>query len=114
MAVYQILGKIMDEKGLSIADVARICNLPDSTVRGIIRRHQETIALEVAFKLSDGLSVSLEKLNGMPEKKPTPRDEGGQAEKLAAALAEIGIDVEGLTDAQISLIARLSKVALEE
>lgn len=68
MAVFEILEDIIAERGLSIADVARICNLPDSTVRGIIRRKQETIALEVAFKLSEGLEVSLEKLNGMPEK----------------------------------------------
>lgn len=68
MAVYKILEEIINERGLSVADIARICNLPDSTVRGIIRRKQETIALEVAFKISNGLGVSLEKLNGMPEK----------------------------------------------
>lgn len=68
MAICEILEEIMKERGVSIADMARICNLPDSTVRGIIRRKQETVALEVAFKLSDGLGVSLEKLNGMPEK----------------------------------------------
>ncbi len=68
MAIYEILEEIIVERGLSIADVAKICNIPDSTVRGIIKRKQSTIALEVAFKLSDGLGVSLEKLNGMPEK----------------------------------------------
>ena len=68
MAIYEIIEGIMAEREISIADVARICNLPDSTVRGIVRRKQDTVALEVAFKLSDGLGVSLEKLNGMPEK----------------------------------------------
>ena len=74
MAIYEVLDGIMKEKGISIADIARICSLPDSTVRGIIRRKQETIALEVAFKLSDGLGVSLEKLNGMPEKIPFEKE----------------------------------------
>lgn len=70
MAIYKTLEEIMRERDISIADVARICNLPDSTVRGIIRRKQEHIALDVAFRLSDGLNVSLERLNGLPEKEP--------------------------------------------
>lgn len=74
MPVYKILEEIMQEKGISIADIAKTCNLPDSTVRGIVRRKQETIALEVAFKLSTGLDVSLERLNGMPEKENSSPD----------------------------------------
>lgn len=68
MAIYEILEEVMTKRDVTIADIARICNLPDSTVRGIVRRKQDTVALDVAFKLSDGLGVSLEKLNGMPEK----------------------------------------------
>lgn len=75
MAVYKILEEIMSERDLSVADIARMCNLPDSTVRGIVRRKQDSIALEVAFKLSDGLCISLEKLNGMPEKESPSTDE---------------------------------------
>lgn len=71
MEIYKILDQIMAEKNLKIADVARICNLPDSTVRGIKKRKQDTVALEVAFKLSKGLNVSLERLNGMPDKMTT-------------------------------------------
>lgn len=67
MDFYQILGEIMDEKGIGIADVAHACNLRDSTVRSIFDRHQKKIALNVAFKLSRGLNVSLQRLNGMPE-----------------------------------------------
>lgn len=62
---YKILQEIMDEKGLSIAEVARISDLSDSTVRSIINRKTKTVALEVAFKLSKGLNVSLERLNGI-------------------------------------------------
>ena len=61
---YQILQEIMDEKGLNIPAVARRCNLSDATVRSIINRKQKNVALEVAFKLADGLQVSLERLNG--------------------------------------------------
>ncbi|MDE7342244.1 MAG: helix-turn-helix domain-containing protein [Lachnospiraceae bacterium] len=68
MEIYKILAQIMEERQLKISDVARMCDLPDSTVRGIEKRKQSTIALEVAFKLSNGLGVSLEYLNGMPEK----------------------------------------------
>lgn len=67
MEIYRILMDIMSERGLRAADVARLCDLPDSTVRGIINRKQESVALGVAFKLSEGLGVSLERLNGMPE-----------------------------------------------
>lgn len=95
MAIYEILEKIMVERHMSIADVARICNLPDSTVRGIIRRKQENVALDVAFRLSDGLDVSLEKLNGMPERLcPIPKSENAPPySEEALKLAE---DYDGL------------------
>lgn len=101
MAVYEILEEIIGEKGLSVADVARICNLPDSTVRGIIRRKQETIALEVAFKLSDGLGVSLEKLNGMPEKESS----SGAQKSPSAAEAALG-DHMSMEDSNRFLVSR--------
>lgn len=76
MSVYKVLEEIMEERDISVADIARICSIPDSTVRGIIRRKQENIALDVAFRLSDGLDVSLEKLNGLPERVyPMPKKE---------------------------------------
>lgn|GEM_PF-93845 len=68
MPVYKIIQGIMKERDLKVADIAKMCDLPDSTVRGITTRKQDTVSLEVAFKLSDGLGVSLEKLNDMPEK----------------------------------------------
>lgn len=67
--VCDILNRIMDERNLKVAEVARICGLPDSTVRGIITRKQKSVALEVAFKLSDGLNISLRELNGQKGKK---------------------------------------------
>lgn len=70
MEFYEILREVMDEKKMSIADVAHACGLRDSTVRSIFLRQQKNVALEVAFKLSDGLGVSLERLNGLPEPEP--------------------------------------------
>ena len=64
MEFYEILQEIMQEKGLTIPDVARNCGLTDSTVRSIIDRKQKKVALSVAFKISEGLNVSLQRLNG--------------------------------------------------
>lgn len=72
MEIHQILSEIMNQRNLSIADIARMSHLPDSTVRGIITRKQKKVALDVAFRLSDGLGVSLEYLNGLPENKKAP------------------------------------------
>ena len=64
MLFYETLQSIMDEKGLSIPDVARLSGLPDSTVRSMIARKNKSVALEVAFKLSRGLDIPIERLNG--------------------------------------------------
>lgn len=65
MEFYKTLENIMLQKGLSVADVARMCDLPDSTVRSIIDRKQKKVALSVAFNLSEGLGVTLESLAGI-------------------------------------------------
>ncbi len=71
MDFYYILQTILQEKNLSIPEAARICNIPDSTLRSIIARKNKTVALEVAMKISKGLNVSLERLNGMENEKET-------------------------------------------
>ena len=72
MDFYEILLDIMAEKQLSIPAVAAACGLTDSTVRSIITRQQKRVSLDIAFKLKDGLGVSLERLNGEIEKSPAP------------------------------------------
>lgn len=72
MEFYKILEEIMAEKNMSIPDVARACNLPDSTVRSIIERKTKRINLEAAFKFSNGLNVSLARLNGNEDKLDEP------------------------------------------
>lgn len=80
MPIYKIIQELMDKRQLKVADVAKMCDLPDSTVRGIIKREQDTVALDVAFKLSDGLGISLNELNGMPVKKNILRVDFGHGE----------------------------------
>lgn len=67
MDFYLILQDVMREKELTIPEVARLSGLSDSTVRSIISRKSKTAALEVAAKISRGLDVSLERLNGENE-----------------------------------------------
>ena len=85
MDFYIILEEIMTEKDMSIPDVARACGLSDSTVRSIITRKYQTVSLEVAFKLSSGLNVSLERLNGEGNRliKSTPSNLSEEAKKIA-------------------------------
>ena len=52
MDFYMVLQKIMNERDLSIPDIARLSGLPDSTLRSAIVRKQKSIALDIAYKLS--------------------------------------------------------------
>ncbi|WP_304341541.1 helix-turn-helix domain-containing protein [Metaclostridioides mangenotii] len=64
MEFYKILQNIMNKKDLSIPEVSRRTGIADSTIRSIISRKTKNISLDVAFKLSNGLDVTLEELNG--------------------------------------------------
>lgn len=63
--------------------------------------------------LADYLGVTTSDLLG-EKKEPATVSGDGQAEKLAHALRGLGIDVDNLSDVEISRIARLAKAALEE
>ena len=82
MDFYSILQEILSEKGLSTPEAARDCGLSDSTLRSIITRKNKTVALEVAMKISKGLCVSLERLNGMKELEPKNNAMHPDEEKL--------------------------------
>ncbi|WWU63819.1 helix-turn-helix transcriptional regulator [Clostridium baratii] len=64
MEFYKVLENLMKNRNLSIPDISRATGLSDSTLRSILSRKTKNISLEVAFKLSQGLNVSLEELNG--------------------------------------------------
>ena len=107
MDFYKILENIMLQKGLSIADVARMCDIPDSTVRSIIDRKQKKVALSVAFNLSDGLNVPLERLAGIEsetEKKLglTISDEAMEVARKFSRLDEYGqATVSAVVDSEV-------------
>ena len=82
MDFYQILLDIMAEKQMSIPAVATACGLTDSTVRSIITRQQKRVSLDIAFKLKDGLGVSLQRLNGEIEKSPALAEAGTGDQRL--------------------------------
>jgi len=86
MEFYEILLGIMNEKGLSIPAVAAACGLTDSTVRSIIQRKQKRVSLDIAFKMKDGLGVSLQRLNGEIEKSPTPSIDSAGDERLVGII----------------------------
>ena len=72
MEIYRVLSSIMQERNLTVADIARLSGVADSTIRGIVVRKQNKVSLDIAFKLSEGLGVSLEYLNGITENEKNP------------------------------------------
>ena len=112
MDFYEVLTEIMDEKEMTIPDVARACDLTDSTVRSIIDRKQKKIALNVAFKLHEGLGVSLERLNGLPENSSVPQnntEEPITREQLVHVLQKLGyLDGNGnLSDTDLKFLSAI-------
>lgn len=89
MDFYEVLQDIMDEKGLSIPDVARACDLSDGTIRSMMTRKSKNVTLEVAFKMADGLGVSLERLNDLPERKESSAPEKTDAEDEKIDISEL-------------------------
>lgn len=87
MYFYEILQSIMEERNLSIPDVARLSGLPDSTIRSILTRKNKTVALEVAFKLEKGLNVSVAELNG--EQSAIPQNISKERKRLLREVQEL-------------------------
>lgn len=90
MDFYQILLNIMKEKEMSIPAVASACGLTDSTVRSMIQRKQKRVSLDVAFKMKEGLGVSLQRLNGETEKSPAPAEAGTGDTRLDGIIENYG------------------------
>ncbi len=67
MSFYVILQNVLEEKGMTVTEAARVCKIPYSTLKSIIRRKSETTTLEIALKISEGLEVPLQQLIGEGE-----------------------------------------------
>lgn len=52
MEFYEILSEIMEEKNMSIADVAKKCNLTDSTVRSLYFKFRFRHRLQAGYIIS--------------------------------------------------------------
>ena len=91
MDFYQILLNIMKEKNMSIPAVASACGLTDSTVRSMIQRKQKRVSLDVAFKMKEGLGVSLQRLNGEIEKPPALVKTGTGDTRLDGIIENYGL-----------------------
>ena len=52
-------------------------------------------------------------LTGEEKNLPAPGAEGGQVDKLAKALADAGVDLNGLTDQELRRLARTAAAALD-
>jgi len=114
--IHEILQQVMDEKDMSVADIARACGLSDSTVRAIMRRKSKTVALEVAFKLAAGLNMDIDCLYGEEaelnesatgEKPAAEKDEG-----LSKTKREFIEFIDTLDDEQIKRVRELVETAL--
>ncbi len=82
MEIYRVLSSIMQERNLTVADIARLSGVADSTIRGIVVRKQNKVSLDIAFKLSEGLGVSLEYLNGITENEKKSSPENGKDKRF--------------------------------
>ena len=104
MDFYLVLADIMDRKHLTIPEVARLCGLSDSTVRSIFDRKQKKIALNVAFKISEGPGVSLDELNTgikpLEEKEPPSpeKSELGEDQELSKEDEELYLSLRAVLE----------------
>lgn len=73
----------------------------------------QTPSIEKVQQMADYLGCTVSDLLG-EEKKPTTVTGDGHAQKLEAALRDIGVEVDSLTGADIRRIAKLAKTLLEE
>lgn len=113
MYFYEILEQVLCEKGMTIPQAARACGLSDGTIRSMIVRKNKSVTIEVAFRLSDGLGVSLERLNGMdePDTKKAPPSEDEDADDIKTQLIE---NYDSMNDAGRQELLKHSQLLLKD
>lgn len=100
MDFYLVLEQIMRDRDMSIPDIARATGLSDGTLRSAITRKQKNVALEVAFKISAGLGVSMEYLNYGSDSKDSARP------SCCSYLSMLGSNVPP-TDEELTIIRKI-------
>lgn len=120
MLFVQNIKKYCEQMGVKPTVACRESGVGTSFINNIEKRGQVP-SVEKVQLLAEYLGVTTSELlgeadrNGPGDKKePVTGNGDGQAEKLAQALGAIGIDVDKLSEVEISRIARLAKAALEE
>jgi len=118
-----VLNRIKDlriKSGLRQIDLAEKLDVLQSTIshweNGKVEPDNESLKkMSEIFETTVDDIIGATHVNRKAQKKePATVSGDGQAEKLAKALESIGIDVDKLSEAEISRIARLAKAALEE
>lgn len=100
------------KKGIKPTNACKDAGVGGSFLTDILNRGSTPSVAKVQL-LASYLGVTTSDLLG-ETKEPATVSGDGQAEKLAQALQEIGINVDKLSEADIIRIAKLAKVALEE
>ena len=113
LKIVENIQRICKEKGTNPTVAGKESGAGKDLVSAMKRRNVLP-SIEKIILLADYLGVTTSELLGEEIKKPATETDDGQAEKLAKALQEIGIDVDKLTEAEMNRIARLAKAALEE
>lgn len=68
------LSKLLEARHISIAEASRLTGVHDSTLRSIISRNSNDVAMSVAIKISRGLNISIDEINGWG-RSDTPAEE---------------------------------------
>ena len=104
---------LLKEEGVEQKEFAKQIGTTDKTVSAWKTGRSSSYTKYLA-QIASILGTTVEYLLTGEKKEPATVSGDGQAEKLAKALESIGIDVDKLSEAEISRIARLAKAALEE
>ncbi len=93
MGIGSILAKLLEEKGMTAADLARLADVKVTTIYSIIKRDNTKVDLDILIRISNVLQVPVEYFHtgkidaGLPAL--TPRDEREIARDLEKMLADM-------------------------
>lgn len=97
MGIGSILAKLLEEKGMTAADLARLADVKVTTIYSIIKRNNTKVDLDILIRISNVLNVPVEYFHtGTYDSKwnqtlppLTPRDEREIARDLEKMLADL-------------------------